>query len=336
MEGSSGRLASRLGIVGGVLLALAASALADPGSALVPPLAPADGAGPIFAGCPVFPTDDPWNQDVSDRPVDPASASLIAAIGRDAPLRLGFGAEEEFYGTPVTVVPPDQPPATIAYGTDGLDYSHESDRGPFPVPLDAPIQGGSDQHPDPSGGDRHVVVVQTGTCRAFELFNAVRIPGGFRVTSSVWWDLRSSPSRPPGWTSADGAGLPILPGLVRWDEASSGTIRHALRFTAPRVRNAWVPPANHCGPHADPALPPFGARVRLRADFDVSGYGVAGRTILEALKRHGMILADVGTAWTLGGTSDPGFAEAIRELRDRPVPGSAFEVVELGPLRTDC
>ncbi len=294
----------------------------------------ADG-GPAIAGCPVFPADDPWNQDVSGLPVDPASDSLIARMQPERRLHFGFGVEE-YYGVPITVVPADQPLIPIEFGTDGLDYSDQSDQGPFPIPRDVHIQGGSRDSPDPSGGDRHVVVVQEGTCRAFELFDTERAGDGLRVASAVWWDLRapSWPRRPEGWTSADGAGLPLVAGLIRWDEASSGAIRHAIRFTAPRARNAFVPPANHCGPDADPSLPPMGTRLRLKAGFDLSPYSGAARAVLEALQRYGMILADVGTPWTLGGTSDPGFADAIRQLRDHPVPGSAFEVVELGDVHT--
>jgi hypothetical protein len=306
------------------------------GDAPAPGPAPGDALAPTVAGCPVFPPDDPWNADVSGLPADPASGALVAAIGADAPLRLGFGAEERFYGIPYTIVGPDQPLAEIAYGTDGADYGHESDRGPLPIPLDAPIQGGDGPGRDPSGGDRHVIVVQRETCRVFELYNAVRIPGGFRVSSSVAWDLRRTPSRPPGFTSADGAGLPFFPGLVRADELAAGRIGHALRFTAPRIRRAWVAPANHCGPHDDAAAPPAGTRVRLRADFDLSPYHGAARVLLEALKRHGMILADVGTAWTISGPSDPALADLIRQVRERPVPGNAFEVVRLGPVLTGC
>ncbi len=289
-----------------------------------------------IAGCPVFPADDPWNEDISAAPVDPASDAFLARMAPERALRLGFGVEP-FYGIPVTVVPSDQPEVPITFGTDGLDYSAESDRGPFPIPLDAPIQGGRPGQ-DATEGDRHMVVVQEGTCRAFELFNAERTGDGFRASSAVWWDLRapSWPRRPPGWTSADGAGLPLLPGLIRWEEASTGTIAHAIRFTAPAVRRAYVAPANHCGPTNDARLPPFGTRLRLRADFDLSPYTGATRTILEALQRYGMILADVGTPWTLGGTSDPGFADTVRQLRAHPVPGSAFEVVRLGAVRTDC
>lgn len=332
---AAGLLACGDGRFGGSGLPAGETPPAEPAPPVPPDVAPDRARSPEIAGCPVFPPDDPWNADVSDAPVDPDSGALVAAIGAGAALRLGFGTEEH-YGIPYRVVPADQPLVEIAFGTDGLDYSHESDHGPFPIPLDAAIQGGSRERPDPRGGDRHVVVVQRGSCRLFELFDAVRVDGGYRVASAVAWNLRTSPSRPAGWTSADGAGLPIFPGLVRWDEVSSGRIAHALRFTAPRVGRGWIAPANHCGPVDDPRLPPFGTRVRLRADFDLSPYTGAARLVLEALRRHGMILADVGAPWTLSGASDPAFGDAVRQLREHPVPGTAFEVVARGAVRTDC
>jgi hypothetical protein len=286
-------------------------------------------ASPIVAGCPVFPPDDPWNRDVSRDPVDPASDALLAQMAPDAALDLALGVTEQEYGIPYAVVPADEAPATVAFGTDGLDFSAESDPGPFPIPLDAPIQGGREGDRDPAAGDRHVVVVQSGTCLLFELFNAVRIPGGFRASAAVRWDLRASPRRPPGFTSADAAGLPIFPGLLRFDEVAAGRIAHALRFTAPRVRDAYVAPANHCGPERDGRLPPFGARLRLKASFDLAPYSGPARVLLEALARHGLILADQGAPWAITGTTNPGFAEVFRQLRARPVRGSDFEVVLL-------
>jgi hypothetical protein len=286
-------------------------------------------SSPTVAGCPVFPLDDAWNRDVSRDAVDPASDALLAQMAPDAALDLALGVTEQEYGIPYAVAPPDAAPATIAFGTDGLDFSRESDPGPFPIPLDAPIQGGREGDRDPATGDRHVVVVQSGTCLLFELFNAVRIPGGFRASAAVRWDLRESPHRPPGFTSADAAGLPIFPGLLRFDELAAGRLGHALRFTVPRVRDAYVAPANHCGPERDGRLPPFGARVRLKASFDLAPYSGPARVLLEALARHGLILADQGAPWAVTGTTDPGFAEVFRQLRARPVRGSDFEVLLL-------
>jgi hypothetical protein len=295
------------------------------------PAAPEAPAGPSFAGCPVFPPDHAWNRDISADPVDPASSALLAALG-DGALRIDAGVGEPEFGATVAVVGPEQPPALIEFGTAGEDYRHQSDPGPYPIPPDAPVQGGR-PGADPPSGDRHVLVVQRGTCLLYELYQAERIPGGFRVSAAARWDLRTGAPRPPGWTSADGGGLPILPGLVRDDELAAGRIAHALRFTAPRVRQAYVAPANHCGGVADPSLPPFGTRLRLRADFDLAPYSGPTRVLLEALRRHGMILADQGPAYDLSGTSAPIFADVLRQLREKPVPASAFEVVRLGPVQ---
>jgi hypothetical protein len=252
----------------------------------------------------------------------------------DAALHLDLGTTEEYYGIPYTVVPASQPTVPITYGTDGIDYSDESDPGPMPIPLDAPIEGGSTADPDPASGDRHVLVLQQGSCTLYELYNAERVPGGFRVSSSAVWNLSVNHTRPAGWTSADAAGLPILPGLLRHDEAAAGAITHALRFTMPSVRRAYVAPASHCGSNTDPSRPPYGLRVRLKAGFDVSSYSGAARTLLIALKRHGLILADQGSAWYVTGTSDPAWADALDQLRARPVRGRDFEVLRLGTVTT--
>lgn len=313
------------------------------GAAAAPPAPPAPGTpgepspaqvGPSIAGCPVFPDGHPWNQPVGELPVDPRSGALIAASAPGEPLKLALGTTEEHFGIPFTVASPDEAPAAIEFGTGGLDFSGESDRGPFPIPLDAAIQGGG-KGANPAGGDRHLVVVQSGTCLLFEAFNAVRAPGGFRVSAAARWDLRSGARRPEGWTSADAAGLPIFPGLLRWEEVEAGEIAHALRFTLPRGGGSYVHPANHCVASNAPA-PPFGMRVRLRASFDETPYATPTRVLLRALKRHGMILADQGAAWAVSGTSHPGFDAVLRDLRARPIPGSAFEVVALGPAVTDC
>jgi hypothetical protein len=289
---------------------------------------------PRIGGCDIFPADNAWNRDVSGDAVDPASAALITAMSPDAALHLDLGTTEEYYGIPYTVVPASQPTVPITYGTDGIDYSDESDPGPMPIPLDAPIEGGSTADPDPASGDRHVLVLQQGSCTLYELYNAERVPGGFRVSSSAVWNLSVNHTRPAGWTSADAAGLPILPGLLRHDEAAAGAITHALRFTMPSVRRAYVAPASHCGSNTDPSRPPYGLRVRLKAGFDVSSYSGAARTLLIALKRHGLILADQGSAWYVTGTSDPAWADALDQLRARPVRGRDFEVLRLGTVTT--
>jgi len=288
-----------------------------------------------IGGCQVFPADNAWNRDVSADPVDPASSALMSQMSPSSALHLDLGVTEEEYGIPYTVVPADQPLVEITYGTDGADYSDESDPGPMPIPRDAPIEGGSAAEPDPASGDRHVLVVHQGDCVLYELYNAVRTATGFMVSSSARWDLTVNATRPPGWTSADAAGLPILPGLLKYSEVRSGEITHALRVTLPRARRAYTAPATHCGPYADAGLPPYGMRVRLKSGFDLSPYSGDALVLLTALKRYGLMFADQGSAWYVTGTTDPGWAETLDQLRAHPVRGSDFEVVRLGPV-TAC
>jgi hypothetical protein len=313
-----------------------AAAPVDPGGPSEPTGQPptVPGASPRIGGCDIFPADNPWNRDVSEAPVDPASDALIAAMSPDAALHLDLGTAEEYYGIPFSVVPASQPTVPIVFGTDGVDYSDESDPGPMPIPLDAPIEGGSTADPDPSSGDRHVLVLQEGSCRLYELYNTQRVAGGFRVSSSAIWNLTVNDSRPAGWTSADAAGLPILPGLLRHQEAAAGEITHALRFTMPMVRRAYVAPASHCGSYSSAARPPYGLRVRLKASVNLSGYSGTALVLLTALKRYGLMLADQGSPWYVTGTSDPGWANALDQLRDRPIYGRDFEVVQMGPITT--
>ena len=305
---------------------------AGPGSEVPIPLPP--GPEPSLGGCRIFPADNAWNRDVSADPVHPASAALLAQMSPGNALHLDLGVTEAYYGIPWTVVPADQPLVPITFGTDGIDYGDESEPGPTPIPLDAPIEGGSPTDPDPASGDRHVLVLRQGDCRLFELYNTVRTAGGFQVSSAAIWDLTVNHTRPAGWTSADAAGLPILPGLLKYEEVAAGAIRHALRFTVPRVRRAYVAPASHCGQHADAALPPYGTRARLKASFDLSPYSGDARVILTALQHYGLILADQGSAWYVTGTSDPRWESALDQLRAHPVRGSDFELVAPGPLTT--
>ena len=308
----------------------------DPPGGLPPgenPPGPAP-AGPLpsIGGCRIFPADNAWNRDVSADPVHPNSAALLAAMSPGSALHLDLGVTEEFYGVPYRVVPADQPLVPITFGTGGADYSDESDPGPMPIPLDVHIEGGSTEEPDPSSGDRHVLVVRQGDCRLFELYNTERTGEGFRVSSSAIWDLTTNHTRPAGWTSADAAGLPILPGLLKYDEVAADRLHHALRFTIPRVRRAYTAPASHCGRHDDPALPPHGTRVRLRAGFPLDGYSGDALVILTAMKRYGLILADQGSAWYVTGTTDPGWVDALDQLRDFEVRGSDFEMLASGEV----
>ena len=288
-----------------------------------------------IGGCQVFPADNAWNHDVSADPVDPSSGALLAQMSPDAAVHLDLGTTQEYYGIPYTVVPAGQPLVPIKYGTDGADYSDESDPGPMPIPLDVPIEGGSTTSPDPTSGDRHVLVVQQGSCILYELYNTVRTGSGFMVSSSAKWDLTINATRPAGWTSADAAGLPILPGLLKYDEVAGDRLTHALRFTVPHARRAYTAPASHCGQYADASLPPYGLRARLRADFDLTPYTGDALVILKALQRYGLLFADQGSAWYVTGTSDPRWEGALDQLRAHPVYGHDFEVLRLGPI-TSC
>lgn len=230
-------------------------------------------------------------------------------------------------GIPYVVVPGELPRVSVTF-----EYADESDPGPYPIPPDAPIEGG------PGGtGDRHVIVIDRDAWKLYELFDAHPVGGGasWRAGSGAVFDLSSNALRPAGWTSADAAGLPIFPGLVRYDEAvEQGEIRHALRFTCPRTRRAYVHPARHwASDSTDPSLPPMGMRVRLKADFDVSPFPVEVRVVLRAMKRYGMFLADNGSAWYVSGAPDPRWDdERLSTLRS--VPSAAFEVVRMEDVVT--
>ncbi|HEY0171452.1 MAG TPA: hypothetical protein VGB98_10550 [Pyrinomonadaceae bacterium] len=210
------------------------------------------------------------------------------------------------------------------------DYGDESDPGPYPVPPDAPIEGG------PSGtGDRHVIVIDRDNWKLYELFSAFPSGAGWRAASGAVFDLNSNAVRPAGWTSADAAGLPVFPGLVRYDEVfGRREIPHALRFTAARTRRGYVHPARHfASSNTDPNLPPMGMRVRLKASYDISGFSPAMQVVLRALKKHGMILADNGSNWYLSGAPDPRWNDD--ELRTlKTLRGSDFEVVKMGTVVT--
>jgi hypothetical protein len=293
---------------------------------------------PVVGGCQVFPAASPWNRDVRGDAIDPYSAVYIAASLGGHRVHLDLGARERFYGLPWTLVPATLSTSTarITYGTDGADYSDESDPGPMPIPLGAPIEGWDGPGHDPSGGDRHVIALQQGSCKLYELYNAERTPNGFRVSSSAVYDLSKTTLRPAGWTSADAAGLPMFPGLLRYDEAATGEIRHAIRFTVPRAQRAYVTPARHLGTRQTPACLPYGARLRLKASFSEAPYHGPALAIVRALKRYGMIFADQGSAIYLSGTSDARWEPTISAINSQhPIDGDAFEVVRLPSISRD-
>jgi hypothetical protein len=279
---------------------------------------------PAAPRCPIFPKTNPWNQRVHRLPVAPNSDAIIASIGSDRTLHPDFGSgqwEGAPIGIPITIVRRGQPKVRVAF-----EYADESDRGRYPIPRNVKIEGG--RHSD---GDRHALILDRDACRLYELFALYPTSsGGWRAGSGAIWNLRSNRLRPAGWTSADAAGLPILPGLARYDEVARGRIDHALRFTVSRTRRAYVYPARHYASSSNDAnLPPMGLRLRLKANYPVGGFPRQARIILEALKRYGMLVADNGSDWFITGAPDPRWSnEQLRALKR--VPGSAFEVVETG------
>jgi len=308
--------------LGGVIalaLLLACAAEPDPG-------APRE--SPSLDGIAIFPPDNPWNVRVDAAPVEPDSDALIASIGLDTPLHADFGADWNGgpFGIPYAVVPGDQPRVPVTF-----EYAAESDPGPYPIPPDVPIEGGADAE-----GDRHVIVIDRDARRLYELFAAYPDGDGWRAGSGAVFDLTSNALRPPGWTSADAAGLPILPGLARYDEAASADgIRHALRFTARRTRRAYVSPATHfASTNTDPALPPMGMRVRLKAAVDLSGFPPQARAVLVALRTYGMLLADNGSDWYISGAPDARWSDDDLRALAR-ITGRDLEVVRMGPLTTE-
>jgi hypothetical protein len=278
--------------------------------------------GPMIGGCPVFPIDNAWNTDISTAPLHPRSASIIARLG--GRLHPDFGENPE-YGIPFLVVPADEQPVPVTY----VAYGDESDPGPFPIPLDAPIEGGAS-----SDGDRHVLAVQEGSCQLYELYRAFPSPDGWEADAGARFDLRSNALRPLGWTSADAAGLPILPGLVRYDEVAAGSIAHAIRVTFAATQRGYILPATHfASSSTDPDLPPMGLRLRLAASYDISGLTGQARVIATAMQRYGLIVADNGSNWYFQGGTDPRWDDDdLGQLKD--IPGSAFEVVDTGPVLT--
>jgi hypothetical protein len=280
--------------------------------------------------CPTLPADDIWNTPIDELPVHSRSSQYVASIGSSANLHPDFGSgvwppgSTSPIGIPYVEIPAGTTAVTITYTA----YGSESDPGPFPIPGDAPIEGGPD-----STGDRHVIVVDRFRCELFELFNAHPGTGtSWQADSGARYALDSSDLRTDGWTSADAAGLPIFPGLVRYDEVASGHIDHAIRFTAPQTQSAHVWPArHHASDSSNPALPPMGQRFRLDPGFDISGYSAQVQVILRAFREYGIILADNGSSWYISGAPDPRWDnDVLHELKT--IPGSAFEAVDVSSL----
>lgn len=287
-----------------------------------PPASTSAGASARTIGsCQLFPDDNPWATDISNAPTHPLSDRYIASIlaSGNRFLHADFGSDPS-YGIPYLVVPSTQPAFPVTF-----DYTDESDPGLYPVPPDVPIEAGS---------DRHVLVVREGECRLYELFDARLDGGDWHAGSGAIFNLRSNTLRPDGWTSADAAGLPILPGLVRLDEVRAGHIEHALRFTVSRTQRAFIHPATHwASTSTDPTLPPMGLRLRLKQDFDLTPFHGDALVVLTALRRYGMFVADNGSNWYISGVTSAGWNDAdLDQLKT--VMGSAFEAVETGPIVT--
>jgi len=301
---------------------------------------------PTISGCPVFPTDNPWNTDISNYCVDPNSAQYIASINQNKQyLHADFGSEPT-YGIPYAVVPGTQPlvsvvfnqfPAESDYGSSGGGCTVLSGiSGCYPFPPTAPVEGGNG-----STGDRHVLTLQADptnkNCTLYEVWEGVKDTNdnNWTAANGAIFNLYSDQLRTDGWTSADAAGLPILPGLARYDEVAAGAIKHALRFTVAQTQKGFIHPATHyASSSTDSTLPPMGLRLRLKASYDISSYTGQSLVILTALKKYGMIVADNGSSWYITGAPDPGWNDTdLDQLKQ--VPGSAFEVVKTGTIQTN-
>jgi hypothetical protein len=283
--------------------------------------APLPGTGP---SCPLFPADNVWHADVSRLPVHPRSADWLTSMGGpDRRLHPDFGpnGSDQPYGIPYTVVAGSASKVAVTF-----DYDDESDPGPYPFGAATPIEGGS---------DAHALMVDKDACKLYELFAADWNGGAPTAGSGAVWDLRSHALRPSGWTSADAAGLPILPGLLRREEVAAGEVDHAIRLTASRTDKTFLWPARHqAGAARDPALPPMGAWFRLKAGFDITRFRPDTQVVLRAMQHHGLILADNGSNWYFTGTSEPGWDSAFLDQL-KTIPAGAFEAVDTSSLMAD-
>jgi hypothetical protein len=272
---------------------------------------------PSAPACPVFPAGNVWNQDISALPVASNSDTLIAKIGLDTGLHPDFGSYRG-YGIPYNTVPGTQRKLTVRF-----DYSSQSDHVGYPIPSRPRIEAGS---------DHHMLIVDSGSCKLYEMWNVRHTRRGWRAGSGAVWKMTSNALRPDGWTSADAAGLPILPGLVRYPEVAAGVIDHALRFTAPQTRDAHIYPARHdAGSGSSASLPPMGLRVRLKASFDLSQLSPQARVVAVALQHYGMILADNGSPWYVSGVSNKRFNDDDLRTLNR-ITGRDLEVVDTSGL----
>jgi hypothetical protein len=286
------------------------------------------GGAPSVEGCTIFPADNPWNQDVSGLDVHPNSDAFIDSIGRDTGMHADFGTvwEGAPIGIPFTVATASTPMIPVEF----VAYPEESDPGPYPIPPGAPIEGGGVED-----GDRHVIVVDTESCTLYELYRAFPMNEGaaWQADSGAVFDLATNDDHPEGWTSADAAGLPIFPGLVKYEEiVENGSLDHAVRITVSSSQAGYIHPARHyASDDGDPDLPPMGLRLRMKADYDCSGYSTEVQTICAGFKRYGLIVADNGSDWYVSGAPDSRWNdEALADIAN--IVGDAFEVVYTGDV----
>ena len=283
---------------------------------------------PAIGKCSVFPADNVWNARVDRLPVNANSTAWVNTIGASSNLHPDFGGgiwDGAPIGIPFVTVTGSQTKYPVTF-----DYADESDPGPYAVPLNAPIEGGSS-----SDGDRHAIAIDADNCILYELYSAYPQATSWQAGSGAIYNLTSDALRQAGWTSADAAGLPIFPGLVRYDEVAAGAIRHAIRFTAPQTRNTYIWPARHqASSLTGTQYPPMGARFRLKASFNISTFSATNQIILTALKTYGMILADNGSSWYISGAPDSRWDDDDLHALNN-IPGSNFEAVDESSLMVD-
>ncbi len=316
-----------LRVLGGI--AIVASPLVATTSFIATTVSSAGTPVPGAPNCPMFPSTNVWNTRITNLPVNARSTAWLASMNSATTnLHPTFGPSTNQtvpYGIPYTVTQPGQPFVNVSF-----HYATESDSGPYPFGPNTPIEGGP-----ASTGDRHALMVDPTNCTLYELYDARYSPAGSTAGSGAIWNLRSNALRPAGWTSADAAGLPVLPGLLRYDEVQSGSITHAIRVTAAHTDTSFIWPARHeAGTRTDPDLPPMGARFRLKSTFNLSGFSSQAQVVLRAMQQYGLILADNGSNWYFGGAATNAWPPAlVNELKK--VPASAFQAVDESSLMVD-
>jgi hypothetical protein len=329
--------ASRAGFrAGAALIAIAAFSGCSAGARMpgaapagVPELRAKASSVPVIGGCQIFPANSPWNADVSNYPVDPRSDAYIASMqGSTTNLHADFG-QNPAWGFPINVVPATQKFVPVTFKAS---YVPESNPGPYPIPPDAKIEGGR-----ASTGDRHVLVLQQGACKLFEMFHAYPLDGGARwkAIAGATFSLNTNKLRPNGWTSADAAGLPLTPCMIRYEEVAAGSIDHAMCYTAALTQRGFINPATHFSSiYTNRNYLPMGLRLRLKSSFDLSRYHGQALVVLQAMKKYGMFLDEVGSNFFVQGSYDPRWSDAdLDQLKT--VPGTALEAVKTGPILHD-